>query len=130
MEEKKYTIEQLGELTGFSRRTIRYYIQEGLLDPPAGRGRGGFYFDSHLATLMAIKSYQSQGLRLGTIQKALHSGQQPAIASDREIWVQYAITQGVELHVRRDMDEKNRENILQAVQIVKSLITKKEDTNE
>ncbi|MCK4823506.1 MerR family transcriptional regulator, partial [bacterium] len=30
------------------RRTIRYYIQEGLLEPPAGRGRGGFYYDSHL----------------------------------------------------------------------------------
>ncbi len=39
METKKYTIEELCDLTGYSRRTIRYYVQSGIIDPPAGRGR-------------------------------------------------------------------------------------------
>ena len=43
---KKYTIEELSNLTGFSRRTIRYYIQENIIKPPSGRGRGGFYYNS------------------------------------------------------------------------------------
>ena len=64
---KKYTIEQLSELTGYSRRTIRYYIEEGLLDSPAGRGKGGFYFDSHLNKLGIIKKLQEKGMSLSAI---------------------------------------------------------------
>jgi len=45
---ERYTIDQLCERTGFTRRTIHFYVNEGLIDPPAGRGRGGFYNDSQL----------------------------------------------------------------------------------
>jgi DNA-binding transcriptional MerR regulator len=62
MERKTYTIEELGELTGYTRRTILYYVQEGLIDPPAGRGRGGFYYDSHIQQLLRIKSFQEKGI--------------------------------------------------------------------
>ena len=71
MKRKRYTIQELSELTGFSRRTIRYYIQEGLLEPPAGRGRGGFYYDSHLKKLSKIRQLQNQGLKLGSIAQIL-----------------------------------------------------------
>jgi len=71
MKQKQYTIQELSELTGFSRRTIRYYIQEGLLKPPAGRGRGGYYYDSHLNALSKIRQLQNQGLRLSTISPIL-----------------------------------------------------------
>ncbi len=33
---KKYTIDDLSELAGFSRRTIRFYVEEGIIGPPAG----------------------------------------------------------------------------------------------
>jgi len=72
MKRKRYTIQELSELTGFSRRTIRYYIQEGLLEPPAGRGRGGFYYDSHLKKLSKIRQFQNQGLKLDSISQILH----------------------------------------------------------
>lgn len=71
MKQKQYTIQELSELTGFSRRTIRYYIQEGLLKPPAGRGRGGYYYDSHLNSLSKIRQLQNQGLQLSSISKIL-----------------------------------------------------------
>ena len=71
MKQKQYTIQELSELTGFSRRTIRYYIQEGLLEPPAGRGRGGYYYDSHLNALSKIRRLQNQGLRLSAISTIL-----------------------------------------------------------
>lgn len=71
MKQKRYTIQELSELTGFSRRTIRYYIQEGLLKPPAGRGRGGYYYDSHLNALSKIRQLQNQGLKLATISSIL-----------------------------------------------------------
>ena len=67
----KYTIDELSELTGFSRRTIRYYIHEGLLEPPAGRGRVGFYFDSHLGQLQLIKQLREKEMSLSSIAKYL-----------------------------------------------------------
>jgi DNA-binding transcriptional MerR regulator len=74
MKPKRYTIEELGNISGFTRRTIRYYIQEGLVKPPAGRGRGGFYFDSHLETLHRIRLLQAEHLGLKAIQEILKGG--------------------------------------------------------
>ncbi len=132
MEIKQYTIEDLCELTGFSRRTIRYYVQEGLLDPPAGRGRGGFYFDSHLETLLRIKSLQDKGLRLSAILPLLKQAELPDKPQDlgaREIWVRYPITQGVEIHISRDLEEKERKKLDEIVRVARSIL-KGGDVNE
>jgi DNA-binding transcriptional MerR regulator len=74
---KKYTIEQLSELTGYSRRTIRYYVEEGLIDSPAGRGKGGFYFDSHINKLGIIKQLQERGMSLSAISAYLKQNAVP-----------------------------------------------------
>ena len=78
---KKYTIDDLSELTGFSRRTIRFYIQENIIEPPAGRGRGGFYFDSHLSGLLKIKELQEKGLNLESIRKIINNREDACRAS-------------------------------------------------
>ena len=75
--QKKYTIDDLSELTGHSRRTIRYYIQEGLLDSPAGRGKGGFYFNRHLSQLQLIKQLQEKGMSLSSISKYMERDHEP-----------------------------------------------------
>lgn len=84
-EEKKYTIDDLSELTGYSRRTIRYYIHEGLLDPPAGRGKGGFYFDSHLLQLQLIQKLQEKGMSLSSISRYM----QRETGEKRQLYEQY-----------------------------------------
>jgi len=76
-EQKKYTIDDLSELTGYSRRTIRYYVQEGLLDSPAGRGKGGFYFGHHLSQLQLIKQLQEKGMTLSSISKYMERDHEP-----------------------------------------------------
>ena len=38
--EQLFTLDELGSLVDLPRRTVRYYIQIGLLDKPAGVGRG------------------------------------------------------------------------------------------
>ena len=132
METKQYTIEDLCDLTGFSRRTIRYYVQEGLIDPPAGRGRGGFYFDSHLQKLLKIKSLQDKGLRLSAIlpvlkQRDLPQPQQEIVV--REVWVRYPIVDGVEIHISRDLEEKERKKLDEIVRVARSIL-KGGDVNE
>ena len=82
MKQKRYTIQELSELTGYSRRTIRYYIQEGLLEPPAGRGRGGYYYDSHWDALSKIRQLQNQGLQLASISRILKSAEMATLEKD------------------------------------------------
>jgi len=132
MEIKQYTIEDLCELTGFSRRTIRYYVQEGLIDPPAGRGRGGFYFDSHLDKLLKIKSLQDRGLRLSAILPVLKQRdvlESPQEIVAREVWVRYPIADGIEIHISRDLEERERKKLDEIVRIARSIL-KGGGTNE
>lgn len=127
MEEKKYTVYELSEMTGFTIRTIRYYIQEGLLAPPAGRGRGGFYFDSHLNQLRLIKSLQEKGMKISSILQYLKGGEVQETSCSRDVWVKYEIIPGFEIHVRREVEEGEGRKVLEALRTIKSIF--KEDTD-
>lgn len=59
-----YNIGTLAQLAGISRRTVRYYVQRGLLQPPSGANRGAFYNDGHLERLNRIKQLSGQGVPL------------------------------------------------------------------
>ena len=52
-------------------RSVRYSTTLGLLDRPALRGRTALYGARHLAQLVAIKRYQSEGKTLAEIQQML-----------------------------------------------------------
>ncbi len=41
----KYTAETLAFRAGVPLRTVRFYVQEKLIDPPLGRGRGAHFTD-------------------------------------------------------------------------------------
>ena len=46
--ETKFSIEDLVRLTGLTRRTIRFYVQKGLLKGPEGEKRGADVFCGRL----------------------------------------------------------------------------------
>jgi DNA-binding transcriptional MerR regulator len=128
VDEKRYTIDELSDLTGFSRRTIRYYIQQGLLEPPAGRGRGGFYYDSHVETLKRIKALQEDGFNLGVIAQRLDFAPQydgNAVETPRSVWIRYEIIPGVELNITRDQEERQGKKVTEIVRLIRSML--KED---
>jgi DNA-binding transcriptional MerR regulator len=50
-------------------RTVRYYIQQGLLPAPESRGPGAHYNEGHVARLRLIKRLQREHLPLGEIRK-------------------------------------------------------------
>lgn len=50
-----YTLEELAEETGIEARTIRSYIEKGLLPSAQSRGRGAAYLPDHLVRLRVIK---------------------------------------------------------------------------
>jgi len=71
----KLTLADLAQRTGESRRTIRYYIQRGLLPPPHGAKRGAWYDEEHANRLKRIQHLKSGGLSLEAISRILsHDG--------------------------------------------------------
>ena len=80
---RTFSIGSLAEAAGVSRRTVRFYVQGELLEPPVGLGRGAHYTEAHLARLMQIKSWQEQGVPLEAIRARLQSQSLPARAGGR-----------------------------------------------
>jgi DNA-binding transcriptional MerR regulator len=67
----EYSIQQLSEQTSLPRRTIHFYVQQGLIPPPDGAGVGTRYFDIHLLCLRLITLLKRGGFRLDEIRTRL-----------------------------------------------------------
>ena len=72
-------LDELADASGVAARTVRYYVQRGLLPAPAFRGKDTAYGREHLLRLKAIRRLQEQHLPLDVIQAQL------AGASDEEL---------------------------------------------
>ncbi len=103
--EPRYSIGELAVLGGVNRRTVRYYVQRGLLAAPAGAGRGSHYTQRHLDTLIRIRELQESGTPLAEIPARL-AGREPAAPAatlDRPSysrWTRISLGDGVEIHLR------------------------------
>ena len=69
--ERTYKLEELAAAAEVSPRTVRYYVQRGLLSAPEFRGRDTVYDEEHLVRLRAIRRLQEQYLPLDAIQAEL-----------------------------------------------------------
>jgi DNA-binding transcriptional MerR regulator len=70
-------MEELSQLSGLSRRTIRYYIQIGLLEGPSGEGRGARYGRNHLDNLEKIRRLSEWGVSLEAVRNVLEMKDRP-----------------------------------------------------
>lgn len=84
----KYTAQHLANLAFVALRTVRYYIQKGLIDPPHGRGPGAHFDDRHLIQLRRAKFYQRLGMDLDTIRQ--HANELDRILADRGLTLETA----------------------------------------
>ena len=108
-----------------SARAVRFYVANGLLDHPVGRGTAATYHYRHLLQLLAIKIRQREGQTLDSIKleltgatgdalekrvaqslaPALVSGADHAVQQDDSpaaSWRRVVVADGIELHVRDD----------------------------
>lgn len=76
-----WKLEELAQQTGVSARTIRYYVQRGLLPAPVFRGRDTVYSHEHLLKLKAIRRLQERFLSLDAIQHQLAHASPEALSS-------------------------------------------------
>jgi DNA-binding transcriptional MerR regulator len=68
------TIDQLAQRVSMSSRNIREWQRQGLLEPPARRGRVGIYSDEHVARIRRIQQLHSDGFPLDLIRRMIDTG--------------------------------------------------------
>lgn len=96
------TLDQLATLVELPRRTVRYYIQQGLVDRPEGETRAARYSTHHLNQLLSIRQWQRAGLSLERIRELLQGepAQVPVRARGAgtvEVWTHLVVADGIEL---------------------------------
>jgi DNA-binding transcriptional MerR regulator len=69
----EYSLNELAALADVTPRTIRFYIEQGLLPAPATLGPKSRYTDEHFERLLLIKKMQASGMPLATIRAQLRS---------------------------------------------------------
>ncbi|MDD2610980.1 MAG: helix-turn-helix domain-containing protein [Giesbergeria sp.] len=97
-----YLLNELCALVDMPIRTVRYYVQQGLVERPQGETRAARYGQKHLDQLLLIKKWTAAGLSLERIRELL-AGQEtevPARSKRRgmlEVVSRLHIADGVEL---------------------------------
>ena len=100
---KTFTLEEIAALAELPRRTVRYYIQSGLVDRPQGIGKGAYYTEHHVEQLLLIRKWQLAGLSLERIGEVLkHQSGAPLPPTPRragtvEVWSHLVVADGVEV---------------------------------
>jgi DNA-binding transcriptional MerR regulator len=133
---EQFNINQLSELTGFSVRSIRYYVQQGVLDKPEGIKRNAFYQRHHLEQLMLIKKGQDAGYSLDRINQMIRHPEtfKPTPAQQvgtLSVKTHILLAQGVELVISPDQAgfsaEQLRELAQQCIESIQKLKEKSDD---
>ncbi|MFZ5570677.1 MAG: MerR family transcriptional regulator [Thermodesulfobacteriota bacterium] len=67
-----YRIAEVERISGVSRRTIHFYLQQGLLHPPRKTGKTmAYYDDAHILKLGLIRNSKQEGVPLIAIKEKL-----------------------------------------------------------
>lgn len=104
-----WSLDELCARAQTARRTVRYYIQQGLVDRPVGVAKSARYGQRHLEQLLKIHKWQRSGVSLARIGEMLREGEDeeatdavPARKRGRgsvEVWSHLVIDDGVELNL-------------------------------
>ena len=83
MSEKTFTLDELCTLTDLTKRTVRYYMQMGLVERPVGETRAAHYTSRHLDLLLRVKQLTEAGVSLERIREVMAGGDTPVPTRQR-----------------------------------------------
>ena len=97
-----FSLDELCALTDLTKRTVRYYVQIGLVNRPEGETRAAKYSPQHLEQLLLVKKWTAAGVSLDRIRELLQGGSAPVPERGRvpgsiEVCSHLHVADGVEL---------------------------------
>ncbi len=107
-QEHVFSLEELCRLTGLVKRTVRFYLQRGLVDRPLGIKKSAYYTRRHLEQLLTIRKWKEAGVsleRIGEImaQEIREGSSIPVPPHGRpgsvEVWSRMYLQDGLELAI-------------------------------
>ncbi len=136
----EYSIQELSDLTGTPRRTIHFYVQQGVLPPPEGFGVGTRYFEVHLLRLRLIPLLKREGLKLDAIRERLKDREESALRVlyeqiDRPIppgpvflptsqpFAHYQLPAGMTLTVPATLTSSERQKLTELLKVISELFS-------
>jgi AcrR family transcriptional regulator/predicted DNA-binding transcriptional regulator AlpA len=127
--EKPLRISDLERITGLSRRTIHFYIKEGLLSPPQRTGKTMAYYSvEHVKELDEVRRLREQGYPISSIREMTKNMERSTLAAntgednkaDKQARKQKLIEAAVEIFSRKGYSGTKISDITSAVGVGQS----------
>ena len=124
---KTFSLDELCTLTDLPKRTVRYYMQMGLVDRPIGETRAAHYLTAHLDQLLKVKQLSDAGIsleRIADIQNGeeLQIPTKPRMPGDIQVKSHIHIAPGIELQISPEEADMSPEQIRALVKAVMKTI--------
>ena len=125
------TIDELSQVSGLSKRTIRYYVNSGLLAPPTGKKKNARYDASHLEQIRNVKALQEQGYTLARIVELKRQTHQEVL-NRREIGepltvIEIPVDPGISIEFRQEICGLTQPQIIKLAQAFLEVIKSEKD---
>lgn len=122
---QQFTLDELCTLSDTSKRTVRYYMQLGLVDRPLGETKAAHYLVQHLDQLLKIRKLSDAGVSLERIKEVL-SGELPPVPprqrkpGDVQVRSHLYIADGIEIEISPEEAGLSQEQVRAFVRAVMS----------
>jgi len=124
---KTFSLDELCTLTDLPKRTVRYYMQMGLVDRPIGETRAAHYLTAHLDQLLKVKQLSDAGISLERIAE-IQNGEElqipakPRKPGDIQVKSHIHVAPGIELQISPEEADMSPEQIRALVKAVMKTI--------
>jgi DNA-binding transcriptional MerR regulator len=124
---KTFSLDDLCTLTDLPKRTVRYYMQMGLVDRPIGETRAAHYLSQHLDQLLKVKQLTDAGISLERIAEIQNGEELPVPAKPRkpgdiQVRSHVHVAPGIELQISPEEADMSPEQIRALVKAVMKTI--------
>ena len=112
----QHTLSELCVLADLPVRTVRYYVQNGLVDKPLGETRAARYGAKQLEQVLLIKKWTAAGVSLDRIRELLQGEDAPVPARVRkagsvEVWSHLYVADGLEVVIEPGRAQMSPEQV-------------------
>lgn len=123
MSDPHFSLDDLCTLSNTPKRTVRYYMQIGLIDGPIGSTKAAHYLQKHLDQLLTVRKLSDSGVSLDRIRHVLSGEPEPVPPRQRqpgaiEVRSHLHIADGIELEISPEQARLNPEQVRALVKAV------------